>query len=158
MRYWLMKTEPGVFSFDDLVKAKGKTTAWEGVRNYQARNFMRDGMKLGDKVFIYHSGTDDPHIAGVAEVVKEAYPDKSALDPKSDYFDEDSKKKGESRWSLVDVKATHRLKAPFTIKDARSTAGLEKMPLIQKGQRLSIQPVTESEWRVIIKKAGTVEV
>lgn len=153
-----MKTEPDVFSFDDLLKTKGKTTAWEGVRNYQARNFMRNDMKAGDKVFIYHSGTDEPHIAGLAEIVGEGYPDKTALDSKSKYFDEASKKNGESRWTMVDVRATHRLKAPFTIKDARATAGLEKMLLIQKGQRLSIQPVTESEWKVIIKKAGTIEI
>jgi predicted RNA-binding protein with PUA-like domain len=149
--YWLMKTEPDVFSFDDLIRCKNRTDSWDGIRNYQARNMMRDDFKRGDKVFIYHSRIPEPAIVGVAEVVKESHPDPSALDPKSKYFDDKSKSKGESRWCMVDVMAVERFRSDVTIQQCRETTGLEEMALIKKGQRLSIQPVSASEWKVIRK-------
>jgi predicted RNA-binding protein with PUA-like domain len=147
-RVWLMKTEPDVFSFEDLLRAPRQTTCWEGVRNYQARNFMRDDFKVGDLALIYHSSTAEPGIAGIAEVVRGAYPDPSALDPKSEYFDEASKKSGESRWVMVDVRARSAVSF-LSLSQIRSEKKLATMPLLQKGQRLSIQPVTPAEWKVL---------
>ncbi len=114
--YWLMKTEPDTFSFEDLLKRPQRTESWEGVRNYQARNFMRDHFKLGHSCFIYHSSVGEPAIVGVAKVVREAYPDPTALNPKSKYFDEKSKAKGESRWCMVDVKAYAQFAEPISLK------------------------------------------
>ena len=149
-----MKTEPEVFSFSDLMKASGKTTCWEGVRNYQARNFMRDNFKLGDRVFVYHSNAGDgTGIAGIAEIAREAYPDQSALDPKSEYFDDKSVKVGASRWLMVDVKAVKQFKHTISLSALRGVKGLEGMAVLQKGQRLSVQPVSESEWAIVLKLA-----
>lgn len=149
-QYWLMKTEPDVFGFEDLVKKPRKTEHWEGVRNYTARNFMRDQFKLGQKVFIYHSRVEEPAIVGIAEVVKEAYPDPTALDKKSKYFDEKSLKVGESRWCMVDVKAVARFKTPITLKAMKEDKALKGMAVVMPGQRLSIQPVTPKEWKHIL--------
>ncbi len=148
-RHWLMKTEPDTFSFDDLVKAARRTTPWEGVRNYQARNLMRDDMKKGDLVFIYHSSCAEPGVAGLGQVVREAHPDLSALDPQSPYFDDKSVSAGASRWQLVDVRATHRLQTPLSLTAMRRIAGLGDMLLLKRGSRLSIQPVTPAEWAII---------
>lgn len=148
-KFWLMKTEPDVFSFDDLVSRPQRTEPWDGVRNYQARNFMRDEFKIGQQVFIYHSNTQPPGIAGIAQVVREAYPDHTALDPQSKYFDELSAKKAESRWCMVDVQATHRFENYLTLDQLRKTPGLENMLLLKKGQRLSILPVSPAEWQII---------
>jgi predicted RNA-binding protein with PUA-like domain len=150
-RFWLMKTEPDTFSFDDLVKAKGRTTSWEGVRNYQARNLLRDELKLGDQVFIYHSSCDEPAVIGIGEVVRENHPDLSALDKKSLYFDEKSLKDGASRWCLVDVRAVARLANPVPLKALREIKGLEDMMVIKRGARLSVQPVSAAEWKIITK-------
>ncbi len=147
-RVWLMKTEPDVFSFQDLLKAPRQTTCWEGVRNYQARNFMRDEFKVGDLALIYHSSTGEPGIAGIAEVARSAYPDPFALDPKSEYFDEASKKAGVSRWVMVDVKARDAVNF-LPLSRIRGEKKLSSMLLLQKGQRLSIQPVTDAEWNVL---------
>ncbi len=147
--YWLMKTEPDTFGFEDLLKRKNQTEGWDGVRNYTARNFMRDQFKLGQSVFIYHSRVDEPAIVGIAKVAREAYPDVSALDPKSKYYDEKSAKIGESRWVMVDVKAAARFKQPITLKRLKAEPKLKKMALVQPGQRLSIQPVTREEWEFI---------
>ncbi len=144
-----MKTEPDVFSFEDLIQCKNRTDAWQGVRNYQARNLMRDDFKLGDKVLIYHSSTTPPGVAGLAEVVKEAYLDASASDPKSQYYDPKSKNKPHS-WVCVDVKATHRLKSFVSLSKIRDHPKLASMLVIKRGQRLSIQPVLEKEWDVIV--------
>jgi predicted RNA-binding protein with PUA-like domain len=149
-RYWLMKTEPSVFSFEDLLKAKARTTHWEGVRNYQARNLMRDEFKKGDQAFIYHSGIDEPAIIGMAEIARAGYPDESALDPKSHYYDEAAHKKKESPWVMVDVRATHRFAIPVTREMLKAQAALKKMMVLQKGARLSVQPVTESEFKIIV--------
>ena len=146
-----MKTEPGVFSFDDLVKNPKRTTSWEGVRNYQARNLMRDDFKVKDRAFIYHSGIEEPCIAGVAEVVREGYPDETALDPKSKYYDSDAAKKKETPWVMVDVKATHRFKNPVTRADLKAHKKLQSMMVLKKGARLSVQPVTKEEFEVILK-------
>ncbi len=147
-RYWLVKSEPDCFSFDDLLKAPKKTTFWSGVRNYQARNFMRDEFKKGDGVLYYHSNANPPHIAGIAEVVKEAYPDHTALDPKDDHFDPKSSEENPI-WYMVDIKAIEKLKKPLTLSDLRQVGSLEKMELLKKGSRLSVQPVTAEEWYAI---------
>ncbi|MBC7661144.1 MAG: EVE domain-containing protein [Chitinophagaceae bacterium] len=151
--YWLMKTEPDTFSFDDLLSRPQQTEGWEGVRNYMARNFMRDQFKVGQLVFFYHSRIEEPAIVGVAQIVKEAYPDEAALDLKSPYFDAKSLAKGESRWCMVDVKAYGQFERPITLKELKSTAvkDLQNMALIKPGQRLSIQPVTKKEWDAVLK-------
>ncbi len=146
-----MKTEPDTFSFDDLLKASKRTTSWEGVRNFMARNIMRDQMKLGDLTFFYHSSCEVPGIVGVTEVVREAHPDLSALDPKSEYFDEKSVKKGESQWAMVAVQAKQKMQHFVSLSELKATKGLEKMMVTQRGSRLSVQPVTAAEWAVITK-------
>jgi predicted RNA-binding protein with PUA-like domain len=152
-RYWLVKSEPDTFSFDDLLARPDRTTHWDGVRNYQARNFMRDEMKKGDQVFFYHSSADPTAIVGTAEVVRDGYPDHSAFDPKDSHYDPKSKK-GEPTWFMVDLRAREKFPKPLTLTDLRGVKGLEKMVLLQKGSRLSVQPVTESEWQVICRLAG----
>lgn len=151
--YWLMKTEPETFSFDDLLNCKNRTEPWDGIRNYQARNFMRDKFKKGQEVFIYHSNTKTPGIVGIAEVIKEAYPDHTALDPSAKYFDPKSAEKGESRWVMVDVKATYKFENLVSLSEMRDIPELADMALLRPGQRLSIQPVKAEEWK-LIKKIG----
>jgi predicted RNA-binding protein with PUA-like domain len=146
-----MKTEPEVFSFDDLLKAPKKTTSWEGVRNYQARNMMRDDFKVGDMVLVYHSNANPPGVAGIAKVVREAYPDPAALDPGSEYFDEKSKADGASRWVMVDIQAVAPARQVVSLDQLRTTKGLEEMLVLKRGQRLSIQPVTPGEWAIITR-------
>jgi len=147
MNYWLMKSEPDAFSIDDL-KRKGQE-AWDGVRNYQARNFMRDGMRVGDKVFFYHSNCAEPGIVGIAEVATDAYPDPSQFNPKSKYFDPASSRDN-PRWMLVDVKFVKKLKRTITLKELQDDAALVEMPLVRKGNRLSVMPVGAAEWRHIL--------
>ena len=153
MKYWLMKTEPDVFSFEDLLRAPKKTTTWEGVRNYQARNFMRDEFKRGDRVLIYHSNTEQPAIVGLAEVTREGYPDTHALDPKSPYFDPKAKKKGQSPWIMVDVQAITPFTQPVTRARLAAHPKCKSMMVLKKGARLSIQPVTEIEF-LSVKEMG----
>ncbi|WP_445144708.1 EVE domain-containing protein [Dyella sp. Tek66A03] len=145
--YWLMKSEPDAFSIDDL-KRKGHE-AWDGVRNYQARNFMRDGMNVGDKVFFYHSNCAEPGIVGVAEVATDAYPDPSQFDPKSKYFDAASSR-DKPRWILVDVKFVKKLKRTIPLKELQSEPALAEMALVRKGNRLSVMPVEAAEWQHIL--------
>ena len=145
--YWLMKSEPDAFSIDDL-KRKGHE-AWDGVRNYQARNFMRDGMNVGDKVFFYHSNCAEPGIVGVAEVATDAYPDPSQFDPKSKYFDAASSRDN-PRWMLVDVKFVKKLKRAIPLKELQSEPALAEMALVRKGNRLSVMPVEAAEWQHIL--------
>jgi predicted RNA-binding protein with PUA-like domain len=147
-QYWLLKTEPTTFSFDDLWNAPKRTTFWDGVRNFQARNTLRDRMKVGDGVFIYHSSTDPTGIVGIAEVVKEGYPDPTAFDPKDSHYDPRSKRESPT-WYVVDVKAIERLAPIITLDELRGVKGLEKMVLLQRGSRLSVQPVSAEEWRMI---------
>jgi predicted RNA-binding protein with PUA-like domain len=148
-RYWLLKTEPTSFSFDDLWSAPKRTTFWDGVRNFQARNTLRDRMKQGDLVFIYHSSADPTGIAGIAEVVREGYPDASAFDPRDSHYDPKSKRESPT-WFGVDVRAVEKIDPIITLEELRRTRGLEKMVLLQKGSRLSVQPVSAAEWKVIL--------
>ena len=149
MAYWLMKSEPEEFSIDDLVAAKNQTVAWFGVRNYLARNFMRDQMKVGDEVFFYHSSCPEPGIAGLAKVSSPAYPDATQFEKKSKYFD--AKATPETpRWFLVDVKLDK--KTPLiSLARLREHAALEDMLILQRGNRLSITPVTPPQWKYITK-------
>jgi len=153
VRYWLVKSEPDVFSFDDLEKAPKKTTHWDGVRNYQARNTMRDDMKKGDLVFFYHSSADPTGIAGICEVVKEGYPDHTAFDPEDSHYDEKSKKDAPT-WYMVDLKAVRAFPQLVTLAELKGVKSLAKMTLLQRGSRLSVQPVSESEWETICALAG----
>lgn len=153
MNYWLVKSEPDVFSFGDLLKAPKKTTHWDGVRNYQARNTLRDSMKKGDLVFFYHSNAEETGIAGICEVVKEGYPDHTAFDSKDDHFDPKSNADAPT-WFMVDVRAVKPFPKVLTLAELRVIKGLEKMPLLQKGSRLSVQPVGAAEWSIICKRAG----
>lgn len=154
MKYWLMKTEPDTFSIDDLIAAPNSTEPWDGIRNYQARNFLRDEFSFGDLAFIYHSRVKNPGVVGIAEVVRSAYPDHTALDPESNYFDPKSLEKGESRWVVVDVKAVQKFDDVVTLTDLKANRLLSHMKVVQRGQRLSIQPVTEKEWQIICEMAG----
>lgn len=141
-----MKSEPSVYSIDAL--AQDKTTYWDGVRNYQARNFLRDKIKKGDFVFFYHSNAEPPGIAGVAEVVQGGYPDPSAFDPKDIHYDPTSKKASPT-WYVVGIKFVKKFGKFITLGDLKKVKGLEKMALLQRGQRLSVQPVTEEEWNIV---------
>ncbi len=148
MRYWLMKSEPDVFGIDDLANAPKKTTAWWGVRNYQARNFMRDDMRVGDRAFFYHSSCPEPGIAGIVRVSRRAYPDETQFDPKSEYFDPKSTRKA-PRWVNVDVTLVR--KTPLLgIQALRSHPQLQSMRVLQPGNRLSITPVQPDEWAFIL--------
>ncbi len=147
IRHWLMKSEPDAFSIDDLKRKKQE--AWDGVRNYQARNFMRDGMRPGDKVFFYHSNCAVPGIVGVAEVVTDAYPDPSQFDPKSKYFDSGSSR-DKPRWMLVDVKFVKKLKRTISLDELKNDPALIEMPLLRKGNRLSVMPVDAAHWKYIL--------
>jgi len=151
MKYWLMKSEPREFSIDDLRQSSKKTAHWDGVRNYQARNFMRDQMKKGDRVLFYHSVTD-PAVVGIATVVREGYPDPTAWDAKSKYYDPGSTPDN-PRWFMVDIKFESKLQRPLTLAELRKVRGLEGMVLLKKGSRLSVQPVTAEEFRIITKLA-----
>ncbi len=152
MKYWLMKSEPDCFSIDDLAAEKNKTTHWDGVRNYQARNFMRDDMKKGHQVLFYHSNAKPPGVAGVAKIVKESYPDFTAFDPKDKHYDPKSKQV-EPRWFMVDIKLQKKFKRELSLNELRGIKSLEGMVLLQKGTRLSIQPVTKKQFDVICKLA-----
>jgi predicted RNA-binding protein with PUA-like domain len=151
VRYWLVKSEPEVFSFDDLMNAPKQTTCWDGVRNFAARNFLKDGMRKGDQVFYYHSMANPQAIVGICEVVKEGYPDSTALDPKHHHFDEQSDPANPT-WYMVDVKAVARLKRPVTLAAIKGTKSLAAMALIRTG-RLSVIPISTSEWKTILKMA-----
>jgi predicted RNA-binding protein with PUA-like domain len=152
-RYWLVKSEPSSFSFDDLLASPKRTTCWDGVRNYQARNYMRDDMKKGDLVFFYHSSTEPAAIVGIAEVVREAYPDHTAFDAADPHFDPKSRAEAPT-WMMVDLRARSRLPKPIAPSDLRGVNGLEKMVLLQKGSRLSVQPVSEKEWEIVCRLGG----
>ena len=154
MKYWLLKSEPEDFSWADLQKAKGKTTGWSGVRNYQARNSMRDLMKLGDRAFFYHSSADPTGIVGVCEIAREAYPDPSQFDKKNEMDYDPKSKKEAPTWVMVDVRAVSAFSRIITLDELRKVKGLEKMVLLQRGSRLSVQPVTEKEYGIICRYAG----
>nr|WP_230981060.1 EVE domain-containing protein [Gemmatimonas groenlandica] len=148
MRYWLIKSEPDVFSFDDLLAAPKQTTCWDSVRNSSARNFLRDGMKKGDLAFYYHSNAEPSAIVGICEVVREGYPDHTALDPSHDYYDADSNA-ATPTWFMVDVKAVKKLANPVGLPEIKNSAALSEMALVKVG-RLSVVPVRPNEWETVI--------
>jgi predicted RNA-binding protein with PUA-like domain len=151
MRYWLMKSEPDEVSIDDLARAPGQTTAWFGVRNYQARNFMRE-MNIGDRVFFYHSSCPEPGIAGIAEVSKLAYPDASQFDRKGKYYDPKATREN-PRWFNVEVKLVEKTRL-LSLPELRAQPALSDMVVLRRGNRLSITPVTADEWKAIVKLAA----
>ena len=153
MPYWLMKSEPDEFSIDDLVRAPKKTTPWFGVRNYLARNYMRDAMKVGDGVLFYHSSCPEPGIAGLAKVASTPYPDETQFDPKGKYFDPKATRET-PRWMLVDVKLERKTRL-VTLAEMRAEKALEGMITLQRGNRLSITPVEPAEWSRICRLAGS---
>ncbi len=145
--YWLVKSEPQEFSIDALAKAG--TEPWSGVRNYQARNFMRDGMKVGDGVLFYHSNCAEPGVVGIAEVASEAHPDPTQFNKRSDYYDPASKPE-EPRWLLVDVRFKRKLKRTITLDELKRREELEDFALVRRGNRLSVMPVTLAQWDFIL--------
>ncbi|TWU49528.1 EVE domain-containing protein [Rubripirellula reticaptiva] len=151
--YWLMKTEPTTFSIDDLAADPDQTTCWEGVRNYQARNLLRDDFCVGDRVLFYHSACKEPAVVGTATVVRAGYPDSHAFDPRSKYFDQKSSPDNPT-WFMVDIKLDEKLESPVTLKSMRERAGLKGMVLLQKGSRLSVQPVKKKEFDTVLKMAN----
>jgi len=150
MNYWLMKSEPDTFSIDDLARMPGKTEHWDGVRNYQARNMMRDEMKKGDQVFFYHSSCKEPGIAGIAEVVKEGYPDFTANDPEGKYYDPQNDPDN-PRWYMVDIRFIRKLMRTISLTELKQYKGLSDMRLLARGNRLSIMPVSKKHWEFILK-------
>jgi len=148
-RYWLMKSEPNCYSLDDLQGEDGQSACWDGVRNYQARNLMRDEMKLGDGVFFYHSNCKEIGVVGVCEVSREGYPDHTAFDPEDEHFDPKSDP-DKPRWIMVDVRFIRTLPRCVTLHEMKNTPGLEAMKVVQRGQRLSVQPVTREEWDIVL--------
>jgi predicted RNA-binding protein with PUA-like domain len=145
--YWLMKSEPSAFSIDDLQRSPNKTTCWDGVRNYQARNFMRS-MAVGDQVLFYHSSADPPAVVGIAEVVKTAYRDPTQFDKKDKHYDPESTPSA-PRWDMVDIKYIRKFARALTLGELRKDSKLKEMVLLRKGSRLSVQPVTRLEWKHI---------
>ena len=153
MNYWLIKSEPDEFGFDQLLKRPKQTEPWTGVRNYQARNFMRDGMKVGDRVLFYHSSTAIPAVVGLAEVASQPYTDPIQFNKKSKYFDSGSKKDN-PRWVAVDIKAIEKLKNDVSLETMKSDSELQTMRLIKRGNRLSVMPVSEKEFKRILELSG----
>ena len=150
MNYWLMKSEPNAFGIDDLKNMPNQTEHWDGVRNYQARNMMRDQMKIGDQVFFYHSNCKVPGIVGIMEVVREGYPDHTAFDPQGKYFDPKSDPE-KPRWIMVDIKYIRHTRRVISLTEMKECEMLENMQLVRKGNRLSIMPVTADEWATILQ-------
>ncbi len=150
MNHWLLKSEPSSFSIEHLAKARDATTSWNGVRNFQARNFLRE-MKVGDQAFFYHSSCEVPAVVGIVEVTREAYPDPSAFDPKDDHYDPDSDR-AKPRWYMVDVRLVRRLKRMITLEELRThaRAKLSDFELLKRGSRLSVMPVSARSWSFIL--------
>ncbi|MDA3895439.1 MAG: EVE domain-containing protein [Desulfobacteraceae bacterium] len=155
-RYWLMKSEPSCFSFEDLKQSAGQTDCWDGVRNYQARNLLRDEIKKGDGILFYHSNIKTPVIVGIAEVVQDGYPDYTAWDPKSEHYDPKSSVENPI-WYMVDIQFVTDLEQPVTRNDLKAHPVLEKMGVMKRGNRLSVMPVGENEWQEILKINGMVD-
>jgi predicted RNA-binding protein with PUA-like domain len=149
MRYWLMKSEPNAFSIDDLEQRPGQAEPWDGVRNYPARNMMRDEMKLGDRVFFYHSNCEVPGIVGLAEIVREAYPDPTAFDPDHKHYDPKSRP-DHPAWLMVDVRFVRKLRRTIALTELKDRPELEGFALVRRGNRLSIMPVSEAQWEFIL--------
>ena len=151
MRYWLLKSEPDEFSIDDLAAAKGRTTSWFGVRNYQARNFMRDQMRVGDRAFFYHSSCPEPGIAGIVEITAQAYPDATQFDRMSPYYDAKASREA-PRWISVDVTLVDKFRF-ISLAELHTHAELAQMRVLQRGNRLSVMPVDPAEWAFVVKLA-----
>ncbi len=152
VRHWLVKSEPHVFSIDDLAQTADQTTHWDGVRNYQARNMLRDEMKIGDQVLFYHSNTESPAIVGLATIVREGYPDHTAFDANDIHFDPKSDSEN-PRWFMVDIQFNSKFAMPLTLDDLRKIPALAEMELLRRGSRLSVQPVRPAEFATILKLA-----
>jgi len=154
MNYWLLKTEPSSFGIDDFAKAKQRVTAWNGVRNYQARNYLRDGMQKGDQAFLYHSSCDVPGIAGIVTIVREAYPDATAFDRRDDHYDAGSDPEN-PRWFVVDVRLERKFASVLTLDELRQHVGgkLKDFVVLKRGNRLSVTPVLKTEWQFILTLA-----
>jgi predicted RNA-binding protein with PUA-like domain len=154
VKYWLFKTEPATFGVDDLARARDATTAWDGVRNYQVRNMLRDEMRVGDQGFLYHSSCDVPGIVGVMRIVRAGYPERAALDRKHPYFDPQSDP-ANPRWYSVDVRLERRIEPPITLETLRKHAhgALAELLILRRGNRLSVTPLTRDEWRFITSLA-----
>lgn len=152
-RLWLVKSEPDAFSWQHLLDAPGKRTHWDGIRNYQVRNFIRDDMKKGDRILYYHSNAKPPGVVGIAEVVKEAYPDHTAFEPGTKYFDPKSDP-ADPTWLMFDLKAKRALKRFVPLDELKANPKLASMLVVQRGQRLSIQPVTPAEWDEVLRMGG----
>jgi len=148
MQYWLMKSEPETYGIDDLERFG--VDHWDGIRNYQARNFIRDEMRVGDQAFFYHSNCEEPGIVGLMEIASEAYPDHTAFDPEDPHFD-DKSDPDDPRWLMVDVKFVRKLKRTISLRELKTYKTLANMRLVQKGNRLSIMPLTKKEWDFILK-------
>lgn len=148
-RYWLLKTEPDCFSIDDLQAAPGRISSWDGVRNYQARNILRDDVKAGDEALFYHSSANPTGVAGLCTIVRAGYPDHTAWDPTSEHFDP---KAGPNNpiWYMIDVKFKKKLREVLPLSALKHTPGLEQMMVVQRGSRLSVQPVTNEEWKIVL--------
>ena len=149
MKYWLMKSEPDVYGINDLKNAAGKTDTWDGVRNYQVRNMMRDDMKKGDLAFFYHSNCKTPGIAGIMKINRAGYPDYTAFDPKEKYFDSKSDPDN-PRWYMVDVRFVRKLKRVITLTELKEQPELADLPLVRRGNRLSVMPVSKQQWDYIL--------
>jgi predicted RNA-binding protein with PUA-like domain len=151
MAYWLMKSEPDTFSIDDLRSSPKKTTPWDGVRNFQARNFMRDAMQRGDEAFFYHSNCEEPGIAGIVTIVKTGYPDHTAFDPSDKHYDAESDREA-PRWYMVDVRFQRKLRRVITLAELRkhSNGALAGLALLKRGNRLSITPVSAAHWKFVL--------
>ncbi len=154
MNYWLMKSEPDAFSIDDLKARPNKTEPWDGVRNYQARNMLRDEIKRGDLVFFYHSNCKPPAIVGISKVVREGYPDHTAFDPESQYYDPKSDEQN-PRWYMVDVRYERHTKRAIPLQELKEHPLLADLPLVKKGNRLSIMPISKKHWDIILKLEKT---
>lgn len=153
MKYWLMKSEPDVFGIDDLAKRPRKTEPWDGIRNYQVRNMMRDDMKKGDLALFYHSNCKEPGIVGIMRIVKEAYPDQTAFDPESKYYDPKSDPEN-PRWLMVDVKFVEKFASCIGLQELKTFPILSEMQVLRRGNRLSVMPVSKKHWDYIIKLAA----
>jgi len=152
-QYWLVKSEPDCFSFDDLWTAPRRTTGWDGVRNYQARNFLRDAMRVGDGVLYYHSGAEPPGVAGIARVASASYPDPTQFDPAAEHFDPKSRREM-PLWFQVDIQAVRKLPRFLSLRTLKSEKALARMRVLQRGQRLSVMPVEPAEWGIVLALGG----